>query len=219
MSFYPLPTVILTDLAQPSVGPVVELGSGDGRFSAVLRDAGAEVVTVDRYAAVTGGSGPDVVATAARLPFRRVRLLVVANLLRHLWDRDAIDRLVTDWINCLAPGGCLYIFEDEPATKPGPADNYRRVQDLLARIVPWRRGLLSRDRFQARLERSTIASGWTNGLRANQFPSPDPSVVLSLLRSDEQTRVTDVNGLVSKIANEGIDYGDYWWTRYERESA
>ncbi len=219
MSFYPLPAMFLTDLAHPSTGFVVELGSGDGRFSAVLRDVGADVLSVDRYIATDGVSGPKVVADATRPPFRRVRILVVANLLRHLWDRDAVDRLVADWINCLVPGGCLYIFEDEPATTSGPADNYRRVQDLLARIVPWRRGLLSRACFQTQLKRSTLAPGWTSGLQTNQFPSPDPSVVISLLRTDEGTQVPDVRGLVDKVTDEGIDYGDYWWTRYERESA
>jgi len=219
MSFYPLPTVLLTDLAQPSVGLVVELGSGDGWFSAVLRDAGADVLAVDRMPATGGVSGPDVVADATRLPFRSVDILVVANLLRHLWDLDTADRLLTGWINCLAPGGRLYIFEDEPAKISGPADNYRRVQDLLARIVPWRRGLLSRDRFETQLARIPVAPGWTSGLKANQFQSPDPSVVISLLRTGEGTQAPEVKGLVDKVTEDGIGYGDYWWSRYERESA
>ncbi len=218
MSFYPLPATFLTDLSRLSFGPVVELGSGDGRFTSILRDTGASVWTADRRPVLSEAEDLDVLADAAHPPFRGIRILVVANLLKHLWDDSAAERLLVPWIECLAPEGCLYIFEDQPMHSPARADIYRRVQDLLARIVPWRGRLLLREQFVKHTTSGRRGAGWTSGQQPNQFDPPDSSAVISLLLNARGTLSREVKDLAERVATEGIEYGDYWWARYERES-
>lgn len=219
MSFSPLPAALLTDLAREPARFVVELGSGDGRFTRALRGAGARVIACDR--SLRGGDDAplDVAADAEHPPFRDLTGLAAGNLLRHLWDRRLAADLLRLWIDCLAPGGVLWILEDEPAPRPGPADTYRRLQDWLARVVPWRRPLLARSAVEPVAMLCGDPAGWDFGTQANQFAAPDPEVVLSLLRNDAGIMADDAASLAARVSRDGISYGDYWWARYERKLA
>lgn len=217
MSFSPLPDAFLTDLRTASKGPVVELGSGDGRFSRVLVAAGARLVVSDRSPGEAFALGTGLRADATAPPLREVPLLVVANLLRHLWDPQRRPDVLSAWIACLASGGRLYIFEDEPAGEPGPARNYRDLQALLARIVPWRQGLLARCEFERSLNRSAQDGAWSFGSLKNQFSPADRHDVLSLLEDERGVIPAQAMPLARRVAEEGVDYGCYWWARFERE--
>ncbi len=219
MSFSPLPTALLTDLGSSPGGVLVELGCGDGRFTRVLREAGAHVVAADRSRPCVAPGPLDLCADAERPPLRGVDGLIAANLLRHLWTDEAGAELLSRWCDCLAPGGRLWILEDEPATEPGPADTYRRLQDWLARVVPWRRGLLPRARVEAVLDGAGGGRDWSFGARRNLFAPPDPADVVSLLKDDAGLIADDAASLAVRASRDGLSYGDYWWARYERKQA
>ena len=215
MSFFPLPTVLRTDLARRPDARRVELGCGDGRFTRILREDGARIIAVDRLIPA-GGDSIDAAADATRPPFRRLDGLITANLLRHLWGPGGALDLLGLWIACLAPGGSLWILEDEPTWTPGPADTYRRLQDWLAEIVPWRRGLLPRKRVEDALAGHPSPGRWTFGTASNRFRSPDPDDVISWLSDDAGVMCDDAASLADRIRRTGLSYGDYWWARYER---
>ncbi|MBU1675373.1 hypothetical protein KKA85_06280 [bacterium] len=217
MSFSPLPDAFQTDLRSSSTGLTVELGCGDGRFTRILDAAGARGGMSDRIRSDVFAPGHGVLADAAAPPFREVTLMVAANLLRHLWDKLGRSSPTDAWIDCLAAGGCLYIFEDEPAEQPGPARNYRDLQELLAQIVPWRKGLLAKREFERFAANGVRPGAWTFGLTKNQFSPAGRHDVLSLLVDERGVIANDAAALVRKVAEEGIDYGHYWWARYERE--
>jgi SAM-dependent methyltransferase len=225
MSFFPLPTTLLEDLARFRGEPIVELGCGDGRFSAVLMAAGAALWRVDRRPPWIG-SAADLVADARMLPFKsgRIGLLVCANLLRQLWP-PVSDRPVPDeWRRCLRPGGVLFLLEDEPTANPPAASHYRELQAFLARVAPQiRRPLLPRRRFLKRLSNAGELHSWRHGQRRNDYPA-DVGVVSSWLRSSAgagETRTgQQATGndegvrLAAALERDGLCYGDYWWARW-----
>jgi hypothetical protein len=217
MSFSPLPDVFLTELRDASTGPVVELGGGDGRFTRILTAAGGRPAVVDRHRGEAFTLAPGILADAAAPPLRCVSMLVAGNLLHHLWRADARRGVVVSWIDCLAAGGRLYVFEDEPTAAPGPARNYRDLQALLARIVPWRRALLPGRDFERAVRAAAHPGVWTFGRMRNQFPAADRHDVLSLLADERGVTPDRVAALARRVAAEGIDYGEYWWARFERE--
>ena len=140
MSFSPLPKTLIADLARPGSGPVVDLGCGDGRFGARLREHHAgPLFGLDR------SRGPHVRAAAIadlqRPPLRGggCGILVAANLLRHLPEPASA---VAAWRRALRPDGVLWILEDEPAADEGPGSLYRDLQGWLLRHGPSGRGPL-----------------------------------------------------------------------------
>ncbi|MHB8079379.1 MAG: class I SAM-dependent methyltransferase, partial [Candidatus Krumholzibacteriia bacterium] len=161
MSFSPLPATFLEDLALIADRPALELGCGDGRFSAVLAAHGARPWRLDRRAP-RRGTVADVVADAQALPLPdgSVALLVAANLLRHLWTSRGPLAVPAAWQRCLAPDGRLWIFEDEPVSQPPAARHYREAMTLLARLDPGRRPPLSLGRFQGPLDDGGRRAGW-----------------------------------------------------------
>jgi len=183
----------------------------------VLREAGARPIASDRLPCAAFELGPALRADATAPPLRDVPVLIAANLLRHLWDPVRGSRVTATWRDCLAPGGRLYVFEDEPAADPGPARNYRDLQAWLARLVPWRRALLPRADFE-RCEAVTSAPGaWSFGRTRNQFSPGNRHDVLSLLVDERGVTPEIVKPLADRIAEEGVDYGCFWWARFERE--
>ncbi len=190
---------------------MVELGCGDGRFSARLRLAGARVVGVDRRGPAHGSTA-DVVADALRPPLSTggVDLLVAANLLRHLWSRTGGAAVPRPWRKCLRPGGHLYIFEDEPGDRPVAVDNYRCLQRFLCRLDPGGRGpLLSGHEF----ERRATETGWNRGEMVNR-ETADSEAVLAMLDGSDGTATGEAARLAESIRRHGLVYGRYWWARW-----
>ncbi len=215
MSFFPLPRTFLDDLS-PRPARVVELGCGDGRFTAVLRERGLRPLGLDRRSR-RQGSAADVVADAVRLPLPDggVDLLVAANLLRQVWPPGPSAAVPPGWLRCLRPGGLLYIFEDEPGGRPAAARNYRDLQRFLSLLAPGRRRpLLARARFARRL--GAGAAGWTLGRARNRWPV-DAGRVAAWLDTLGGGPEGEAARLAAAIRDRGLDYGTYWWARYRAE--
>jgi SAM-dependent methyltransferase len=225
MSFFPLPTTLLEDLARFRGEPIVELGCGDGRLSAVLVAAGASLWRVDRRPP-WAGSTADLVADARRLPFPagRISLLICANLLRQLWPPRAGSPVPEEWRHCLRPGGVLFLLEDEPTASTPAAHNYRELQAFLARVAPQiRRPLLPRRRFLKRLRAEGELDDWRHGQARNDYPA-DAGEVASWLRSSAEAGGTGSGRsepgrhegiqLAEALERGGLGYGDYWWARW-----
>lgn len=219
MSFSPLPATFLDDLRWARGRTVVELGCGDGRFTAVLRRHGARPVGLDRRRPAAG-SAAAVVADARRLPLREgsVALLVAANLLRQLWPLPGRAAVPADWQRCLAPGGRLWVFEDEPTARPASARNYRDLQAFLARLDVWsRRPLLARAEFLRCLGGGPAADRWRCDAAANAERPGDLGPLLAGLESGGDEG--EGRRLAAAIRRHGLAYGDFWWARWQGEAA
>jgi hypothetical protein len=222
MPFTPLPEIFSADLAacaDPVLADspeILELGSGDGAFTAVLRGLGVEPLTVDRASAISGARARirgDALAPPVR---RRFTVVVAANLLRHLW-REVADSGPVVWRDLVSPGGSLWILEDEPLAAPAAARHYRDLQGLLARLDPAHRGpLLARRRFDARRRRWAWGGAWTAGEAVNLWPAAADQDADWL-----SAGVTEPGGEVARLAaavrRDGLDYGRYWWARWQAE--
>ncbi len=217
MSYTPLPEIFLEDLKRSGPGAGVELGCGEGRFTRLLTAAGARPVCLDRRAA-WAGTIADVVADARSLPLREasVSLLVAAGLLRHLWPLPGGLACPTDWIRCLAPGGALWIFEDEPLSHPPAARHFRDAMAFLARVAPdVRRPLLPLATFRRRW-RANAPGQWRHGCAMNEFAPDDVEVLASLLEGEHGSTDSPGARLAAAIRRDGLSYGHYWWARLER---
>jgi len=221
MSFSPLPAIFLEDLALIAGRPALEAGCGDGRFSALLAARGARPWRLDRRPPWRG-SVADVVADARDLPLAdgSIALLVCANLLRHLWSARGPEAVPEGWRRCLAPDGCLWIFEDEPVSSPPAARNYREAMTLLARLDPeGRRPLLSLGGFLARLDDAGLREGWRHGMAVNESRVEDPEALARLLAGRGGGPEAPGVRLAAAIRRDGISYGPFWWARWSREAA
>jgi hypothetical protein len=180
-----------------------------------MREHGASVVALDRRR-----SAAAVVGDALAPPLRAgsFQVVVVANLLRHLWRRVDAQCGPTMWRDLVAPGGCLYILEDEPARAPRAVRNYRDLQAFLARLHDLQRGpLLPSDTFAAARRRWAWAGRWQDGLAPNTWPA-DPAVVSALLAGDRVEANSEADRLRQAIERDGLSYGSYWWTRWSEET-
>jgi SAM-dependent methyltransferase len=222
MPFSPLPKTFLEDNRRLGSGTVVELGCGDGSFARLLRGAGARPWLLDRRHPRTG-SAAGIVADAQDppLPDGCVDLLVAANLLRHLAPPTRRRPVPPAWRALVRPGGCLYIFEDEPCAAPAAARNYRDLQVHLARIAPeWRRPLLAARTFARCCAAERDATGeWSFGRRRNKWPSNPDAVLRFLGGTDAEPDGGEAQRLSEAIAASGLDYGFYWWARWQRREA
>ena len=212
MSFFPLPRIFLTDLESGADPQVVELGCGDGRFGAVIADAGVRAIGIDRRPR-SCGTAADLVGDVVDPPLLpgSVQVLVAANLLRHL-DLPGPDAVPASWTGLLRPGGVLWIFEDEPGDATAGAANYADLQSWLARLVPGRSPLLSlasfRDCFSPGAD-----EGWSFGLAANEYPASVDGA-LAVLEPDFGDVEGEAGSLADRIRADGLGYGQYWWARY-----
>ncbi len=225
MSFFPLPTTLLEDLARFRGEPIVELGCGDGCFSAVLAAAGASLWRMDRRPP-WAGSAADLVADARLLPFPTggIGLLICANLLHQLWPPGGVRPVPDEWRRCLRPGGVLFLLEDEPTQSTPAAHNYMELQAFLARVAPQlRRPLLPRGRFLKRLRVAGELEGWRHGQARNDYTA-DAGAVASWLRGSAGTGAAGPGRqapggnegvrLAEALERDGLGYGDYWWARW-----
>jgi len=212
MPFCPLPATFLDDL-QRTRGPVLELGSGDGTFTSLLRQAGHEPVTLDRNPLATARIRGDALQPPLRACFD---LVVAANLVRHLWPRLR-EQGPRCWRDLLVPGGTLWILEDEPLADPLPARNYRDLQALLAQLVPaGRQPLLGWAEFQNHRRAWNWDGRWDDGRQENTWPL-DPAAVNAWLAPGVQEPGGEAARLTASIAAHGLSCGQCWWSRWERE--
>ncbi|MCK9997277.1 MAG: class I SAM-dependent methyltransferase, partial [Candidatus Krumholzibacteria bacterium] len=184
MSFTPLPKTF-TDLSLNQDLPfprILEFGCGDGRFREVLTDRGIFSWGLDRMGR-PGGTVADVVGDALFPPVASGSLdfLLAANLVRHLAPVDPTLGFLTRWLELLNPGGCLFIFEDEPGHSPAGVAHYGDLQDFLFRLMPESRGpLLPLAEFKTRVSTLGFPAGWDFGLVRNR-QAIDATVVLEML--------------------------------------
>ncbi|MBD3221795.1 hypothetical protein GF314_11195 [bacterium] len=216
MPFCPLPATFSDDLATRGPTGVLELGAGEGAFARVLAGHGVEAWTLDRRGPRLGVR-PDVVADALAPPFGPTfGVVVAANLLRQVWEDVAATGPVA-WRSLLAPGGVIWVLEDEPAEAPPAARNYRDYQRLLARLQPGSRGaLLAAERFEAARRRWDWPGRWEQGASENRWPA-DRDAVVELLASGDPEPGGEVAGLLASIRRSGLSYGRYWWARWQAE--
>jgi SAM-dependent methyltransferase len=219
MSFCPLPAIFLEDLVLTADRPAIEVGCGDGRFSTVLAARGVRPWRLDRIPP-RRGTVADAVADVRALPLPdgSVALLVAANLLRHLWPARGSEAVPETWRRCLAPDGRLWIFEDEPVSRPPAARHYRDAMTLLARLDPGgRRPLLTLGRFLARLDAGARREGWRHGMATNEAIVEDPGALTRLLGGQGGGPEAPGVRLAAAIRRDGISYGPFWWARWTGE--
>ncbi|MBA4377481.1 MAG: hypothetical protein C0395_02290 [Gemmatimonas sp.] len=218
MSFSPLPDILQSDLARLRGAAVLELGAADGRFTRALREAGVDVVPLDRRRPVPSGG---VVADARALPVRpgAVRLIAAANLLQHLGRITDVAAALGEWVGCLAPDGCLHILQDDPLADTPARRNDRELRDWLARLVPTRGRLPALTDLREALAGSGGTSGWSFGRELNRTAPPDRERALALLRGDGGVPDRATAALAAAIARDGLDYGWYWWARWRGGTA
>lgn len=99
---------------------ILDLGCGQGRFAARLREAGAFVVGLDRSAAMLGRARDRtalLLGTARRLPFAdgAFDAVVAIEVIEHL-DPAAVDELLDEARRVLRPGGRLLILDKNAAS-------------------------------------------------------------------------------------------------------
>ncbi len=118
---------------------LLDLGCGKGRFAAHLRAAGAEVIGLDRSAAMLAGAEglPRVLASALRLPFAASAFdgVFAVEVFEHL---TSIDDVLIELRRVLRPGGTLAIVD-----KNAGSLNARRpwLPNLAVKWIDERRGL------------------------------------------------------------------------------
>jgi SAM-dependent methyltransferase len=215
MPFCPLPATFLDDLTRAGDHGVLELGCAEGGFTRIMRERGASVVTLDRRR-----SAAAVVGDALAPPLRAgaFPVVVAANLLRHLWRRVDPEQGPRAWRDLVAPGGCLYILEDEPARTPRSVRNYRDLQAFLARLHDLQRGpLLPSDAFAAARRRWNWPGRWQDGSAPNTWPA-DAAVVSALLAGERLEAGSEADRLRRAIERDGLSYGSYWWSRWSGEA-
>ncbi|MFO7610507.1 MAG: methyltransferase domain-containing protein [Candidatus Krumholzibacteriia bacterium] len=195
---------------------VLELGSGDGALTGILRGLGLRVVALDRRPPLPAG-GPAVLGDALVPPLRpgSCDLVVAANLVRHLAPRRRALDFLAAWAALLRPGAGLYLFEDAPRPAGGAAGNYGALQALLARLAPESRGpLLAAQgcrRAAAKLALAATGGSWQNTWNL------DTAAVLALLQAGRPRPGGEVAALAESVATEGVACGPAWWLRLARE--
>lgn len=215
MPYSLLPEIFEDDLRQLGALGVLELGSGGGGFTALLERLGVAPLTLDRRCRFVGAA-PTVCGDALRPPLRcTFGVVAAANLLRHLWRDMRVEGPVA-WRDLLAPGGCLWILEDEPLERPPSARHYRELQELLARLMPDRRAsLVASQEFRQRRDAWNWPGVWSDGSMDNAWPIDAVSVV-AMLKSGSPRPGGAVARLISGIERDGIGCGRCWWARWQR---
>ncbi len=213
MPFSPLPGILIEDLERLACHGVLELGSGAGELTGVLRQAGVEPVTLDRRGP-HHGIHPNLCGDALMPPLRgRFGVIVAGNLIRQCWQ-SLLAKGPECWHDLLTPGGALWILEDEPAVSPPAVRNYRDLQRLLAALDPAGRGdLMSLEVFRRAAGEWGWPGTWTHGLDDNHWPADAPAVIDWLASGDPEPG-GEVSRLVESLADHGLQYGRYWWARW-----
>jgi SAM-dependent methyltransferase len=214
MPFSPLPKSFTDHLAglDPSTDTVLELGSGEGHFRALVAGRGFPCLGLD-LRPPAAGTVCDFVGDARRPPIRSgsVSVLVAANLVRHLVPRHRLPEHLASWRQLLKPGGVLFVFEDEPGQATVGERNFRDLQDFLAQLMPESRGpLLAQQRFRALVEAADDHAAWQFGSAAN-LETIDATAVVRFLAAGQGTPTGTLAALIRSIGRDGLQPGRYWW--------
>jgi hypothetical protein len=212
MSFTPLPGGLVSSLSRSTSQVVVELGSGDSKFSNLLKDY-TEVIQVDLNLLVDSRF-KQIKADARNIPFKieSIDILIIPNLWRHLPDRVS---LLEYWAQFLANDGSLFLFEDDTKVTSRAEDNYQDLQRLLFKVGPlWRGELIPlNEAVDFISSSSTVWSAWSFGRQHNSFPVHSLERLLAQL-SNLPDKPVD---LISSIYEYGLSYGYFWWAQYNKE--
>ncbi|MDX2474203.1 MAG: methyltransferase domain-containing protein [Candidatus Krumholzibacteria bacterium] len=216
MPFRPLPTTFTDQLSKlnPETDTVLELGSGEGHFKALVEAQGLHCLGLDLRHPV-GGVVSDVVGDARRAPIRpgSLKILVAANLVRHIAPRQRLGEFVLAWRRLLKPDGQLFIFEDEPSQAPPAERNFRDLQAFLAQMMPESRGpLMSLERFRQTVGAEAKREGWNFGFQRNE-ETLNATEVMRFLSAGAGAQVGAVAKLVRAIGRDGLDPGQFWWAQ------
>ncbi len=219
MSFSPWPAEFVTflqDLQSRKDPRILDLGSGQGDFSFLLKDFNLQIWGLDRLPKVAGVVA-DLQADALDPPILPGSLdcLLAGNLVRHLLTQNKSGSFLSRWLELLRPGGCLFLFEDEPGESIESEKNYFLLQAFLSQVMPATRGpLLSRKKFCDVVSGITPQQAWNTGFVENT-EKPDSVAVISMLKggANEIPASGPVGRLVSDIENHGLSYGSYWWAQ------
>ncbi len=216
MPFTPLPAIFLEDLRRLATRGVLELGSGDGSFSRLLAAQGVVPWTLDRRSRRAGAVAA-VRGDALRPPFKAgFGIVVAANLLRQVWPLVRAEGPGA-WASLVAPGGCLWIFEDEPLAGPPAARHYRDLQDFLARMNEGRRRpLLASAVFERQRAHWRWPGSWRGGEQPNAWPLV-PDAVIAMLAAGDPRPGGEAARLIADIARDGLACGRYWWVRWQSQ--
>ena len=221
MSFLPLPKTLLDLLAglRPT-DAVVDLGCGDGDFGCLLHEHGITSIGLDILN--WGNQGPvQIVGDVRVLPlgFGRVHLLLAANLVRHVLVQDPTACFLKHWFATLQPGGRIFICEDEPESGSAAVKNYHRVQELLRRALPGRRGpLLGLGVFRELVADLQLVGCWSFGQGKNNYPADSDEVLRFLRGAGDFSPAGEVACLVADISKYGLDYGRFWWACWQKDA-
>lgn len=213
MPFLPLPASVVEHLSQldPAVDRALELGSGEGHVQDLIAAAGGQCLGLDLRHPATG-TVCDLVGDARRPPVRpgSLKMLVAANLLRHLTPRHRLAEYVNSWRELLAPSGALFILEDEPSLATTAERNFRDLQEFLAQLMPESRGpLLPLARFRSDIA-ANAPGDWTFGTVRNR-ERIDATAVVRFLAGGQGTPTGPLATLIRSIGRDGLDPGCYWW--------
>lgn len=219
MPFAPLPTTFLKSLHKlaGSGAAVLDLGCGEGSFTELIQCPGVHLFGLDN-SIPSCAQNTHVLGNALMPPILpgSIDLLLASNLVRHLLPSDPKGRFLKMWQDLLKPGGMLVVFEDEPAGDPQAVRNYRDVQLFLARLVGVSRGpLLSSNNFLELVSTSDNPKSWEVGLEKNSVTA-DVEIVLGFLAGSSGQVSVGVEDLMQRIKNSGLEYGHYWWAKWEK---
>ncbi len=216
MPFNPLTTHFTDFLDQldPDTATVLELGSGEGGFRALLPPGSPVLLGLDlRQPAL--GTVCDLVGDARHPPLRpgSIDLLVAANLVRHLVPRHRLAEFIRHWRSLLKPAGALFIFEDEPSQATPAERNFGDLQAFLAQLMPESRGsLLALSRFRKMIAEDADVTPWTFGFQRNE-ETLEATEVMRFLGAGEGTPTGPVARLIRAIGRDGVAPGRYWWAQ------
>ncbi len=181
---------------------------------ALVEAQGKHCLGLDLRHPVTGAVC-NLVGDARRAPIRpgTVRLLVAANLVRHVLPRHKLGEHVAHWRSLLKSGGMLFIFEDEPSQSSAGVRNFKDLQAFLAQLMPEARGpLLSQEKFRHLVGAPTVPEGWTFGFQRNE-ETINASEVMRFLSAGDGAAEGGVAKLIRAIGRDGLDPGQYWWAQ------
>jgi hypothetical protein len=223
MSFWPLARRIVEELAAGArLGPLVELGAGDGGLTRRLEELDLHPLLLDRRYPPAPRRRGALAGDVLRLPLAddRVGAIVLGNVLRQLSGSER-RLLAGEARRCLRGGGRMVVLEDDPRVRTAAERNYRDCLALLGEADPTRRvATLAPDRARRSLA-PVLGPPRSEGEGANEEPVLRPEIPLAWLaaRSAGAAWRSRLEDLRRRVEAEGMAYGLYWFQIYARESA
>jgi SAM-dependent methyltransferase len=219
MSFWPLARRITEELQVAQArGPLLEIGAGDGSFSARLSSLGLSLHLLDRAYPPAPAGFSALAADATQLPFKdkSLQAVVMANLLRQLRVREARQTL-REVQRCLVEGGRVLVLEDHPKGRGKAEKNYRCALTLLAEAqVDRAAATVSPEQVRSLFRPSFGLPQW-EAIEENEEEVRAPRAPLEwLFRSGHSPR--EVEALAHSVQEHGMRYGRYFCQIYRPAS-